>query len=155
MVELERSGIAYSAREFVHDPAERSYGLAAARAIGVDPDRVFKTLLADVVVATGTTLVVGIVPVSTQLSLKALAAAVGGKRAEMCAPANAERITGYVVGGISPFGQKKRLRTVIDETCLFSDTVFVSGGRRGLDLEISPAALIGVLDAIVANIAVW
>ena len=163
MVELERSGIAYSAHEFVHDPAERSYGLAAARAIGVDPDRVFKTLLADVVVGTGTDLVgasgvmqvVGIVPVSTQLSLKALAAAVGGKRAEMCAPENAERITGYVVGGISPFGQKKRLRTVIDETCELSDTVFVSGGRRGLDLEISPAALIGLLDAIVAPIAVW
>jgi Cys-tRNA(Pro)/Cys-tRNA(Cys) deacylase len=155
MVELEREGVRYSAHEFAHDPNERGYGLAAARAIGVDPDRVFKTLLADVTFGDGVRQVVGIVPVSTQLSLKELAAAVGGKRAEMCAPANAERITGYVVGGISPFGQKKRLPTVIDETCELSDTIFVSGGRRGLDLEIAPADLLGVLDAVVAAIAVW
>jgi Cys-tRNA(Pro)/Cys-tRNA(Cys) deacylase len=159
MVELERAGVTYAAHEFAHDPTERGYGLAAARAIGVDPDRVFKTLLADVTFAQGTgqtvRQVVGIVPVSTQLSLKELAAAVGGKRGEMCAPSDAERITGYVVGGISPFGQKKRLPTVIDETCELSDTIFVSGGRRGLDLEIAPADLMSVLEAVVAPIAVW
>ncbi|MCU1361993.1 MAG: transcriptional regulator [Ilumatobacteraceae bacterium] len=155
MVQLDAAGIAYTAHEFAHDPTERSYGLAAARAIGADPDRVFKTLLADVTTSTGTMVVVGIVPVSAQLSLKELAAAIGAKRAEMCVPANAERITGYVVGGISPFGQKKRLRTVIDETCELSDTIFVSGGRRGLDIELAPADLIAALDAVVAPIAVW
>jgi Cys-tRNA(Pro)/Cys-tRNA(Cys) deacylase len=155
MVELDRHGVAYTAHEFGHAASARGYGLAAAAAIGVDPDRVFKTLLADVTAATGVTQVVGIVPVSAQLSLKELAAAVGAKRAEMCAPAAAERITGYVVGGISPFGQKKRLRTVIDETCELSDTIFVSGGRRGLDLELAAADLVKVLDAIVAPLAVW
>lgn len=159
MVELDRTGVTYAAHEFEHHPprdgALRGFGLAAAEAIGVDPDRVFKTLLAQVTFGQTTASVVGIVPVSAQLSLKELAAAVGGKRAEMCAPEAAERITGYVVGGISPFGQKKRLRTVIDETCELSDTIFVSGGRRGLDLELAPADLIRVLDAVVAPIAVW
>ena len=92
-------------------------------------------------------------PVSCQLSLRELAAAMGGKRAEMCPPELAERITGYVVGGISPFGQKKRLRTAIDETCILYDTIFVSGGKRGLDLEIAPDALVQVLNAVVAPIA--
>ncbi|MGD9996597.1 MAG: Cys-tRNA(Pro) deacylase [Ilumatobacteraceae bacterium] len=160
MVELDRAGVAYSAHEFRHDGATRGFGLAAAEAIGVDPDRVFKTLLAQATFGPGApgggaATVVGIVPVSAQLSLKELAAAVGAKRAEMCPPDAAERITGYVVGGISPFGQKKRLRTVIDETSELSDTIFVSGGRRGLDLELAPADLIAVLDAVVAPIAVW
>jgi Cys-tRNA(Pro)/Cys-tRNA(Cys) deacylase len=156
IVELERAGVWFEVHQFEHDPAERSYGLAAARALGVEADRVFKTLLADVVGADGrTTTVVGIVPVSAQLSLKELAAAVAGKRAEMCDPAAAERITGYVVGGISPFGQKRRLPTVIDETSELADTIFVSGGRRGLDIEIAPEALISVLDATVAPIAAW
>jgi Cys-tRNA(Pro)/Cys-tRNA(Cys) deacylase len=156
-VELHRLGVEFRIHEFDHDPAERSYGLAAARSLGVDADRVFKTLLADVSGGSlsSTTQVVGIVPVTTQLSLKELAASVGGKRAEMCVPATAERITGYVVGGISPFGQRRRLRTVIDETCELSDTIFVSGGRRGLDLELAPAVLIEVLHAIVAPIAAW
>lgn len=156
IVELERAGAAFVVHQFEHDPSVRHYGLAAAEQLGVDPDRVFKTLLAEVTSSTGTvSTVVGIVPVSAQLRLKELAAAVGGKRAEMADPAAAERITGYVVGGISPFGQKKRLRTVIDETCELSDTIFVSGGRRGLDLEIAPAALIAQLDAVVADIAAW
>jgi Cys-tRNA(Pro)/Cys-tRNA(Cys) deacylase len=156
VIELQRAGIVFTVHEFDHDPAEKSYGLAAARALGVEPDRVFKTLLADVTGSGGGAVqVVGIVPVTAQLSMKEIAAAVGGKRADMCAPATAERITGYVVGGISPFGQKKRLRTVIDETCELSDTIFVSGGRRGLDLEIAPASLIAVLEAVVAPIAVW
>lgn len=149
-------GAAFVVHQFEHDPSVRSYGLAAAEQLGVDPDRVFKTLLADVLSSTGAvSTVVAIVPVSAQLRLKELAAAVGGKRAEMADPAAAERLTGYVVGGISPFGQKKRLRTVIDETCELSDTIFVSGGRRGLDLEIAPTALIAQLDAVVADIAAW
>ncbi|MFN6120796.1 MAG: Cys-tRNA(Pro) deacylase [Actinomycetes bacterium] len=156
VVELQRAGAAFSVHEFEHDPAERSYGLAAARALGVDPDRVCKTLLAEVTGGGGTvTHVVVVLPVSAQLSMKEIAAAVGAKRAEICDPAVAERLTGSVVGGISPFGQKKRLRTVVDETCELSDTIFVSGGRRGLDLEIAPAVLLDVLGAVVAPIAVW
>ena len=156
VVELQRAGVAFRVHEFEHDPAERSYGLAAARALGVEPDRVFKTLLAEVTVAGGATShAVGIVPVTAQLSMKEIAAAVGAKRAEMCRPDVAERLTGYVVGGISPFGQKKRLRTVIDKPFELSDTIFVSGGRRGLDLELAPDALVAVLDAVVAPIAVW
>ena len=154
IVELERAGHAFDVHEFGHDPAERSYGLAAAAALGVEPDRVFKTLLADMVDQRGATVqVVGIVPVTMQLSLKGLAAAAGGKRAEMCDPVVAERITGYVVGGISPFGQKKRLPTVIDETCMLWDTVFVSGGKRGLDIELAPDVLVAHLAAVVADIS--
>ena len=135
---LAAAGVEFRVHEFHHDPGERNYGQAAAAALGVEPDRVFKTLLADVTVDGRVEQVVGIVPVSGQLSLRELAAAMGGKRAEMCAPELAERLTGYVVGGISPFGQKKRLRTAIDETCVLFDTIFVSGGKRGLDLEIAP-----------------
>jgi Cys-tRNA(Pro)/Cys-tRNA(Cys) deacylase len=90
--------------------------------------------------------------VSGQLSMRELAAALGGKRAEMCPIDVAQRITGYVVGGISPFGQKKQLRTAIDETCILFDTIFVSGGRRGLDLEVAPDDLVRLLDAVVAPI---
>lgn len=144
----------FTVHEFDHDPANRNFGLEAARALGVEPDRVFKTLLVDVVMGGGqAATVVGIVPVTAQLSLKELAAAVGAKRADMCPPEQAERITGYVVGGISPFGQKKRLRTVIDETCELCDTLFVSGGKRGLDIELAPGTLVEVLDAVVAPIA--
>jgi Cys-tRNA(Pro)/Cys-tRNA(Cys) deacylase len=110
---------------------------------------VFKTLLADV----DGRLVVGIVPVTGKLDLKALAAAVGGKRAEMADAALAERRTGYIVGGISPIGQKTRHETVLDETAELWDTVFVSGGRRGLDLELAPADLIRATFAVVADIA--
>ncbi len=151
--ELERAGVAFRVHQFEHAAAERGYGLAAADALGVEPARVFKTLLATTSTGATTTTVVGIVPVDGHLSLKALAAAVGAKRAEMAAPADAERITGYVVGGISPFGQKRRLPTVVDETCLRADTIFVSGGRRGLDLEVAPAVLVDLLGATVAAIA--
>ena len=151
---LAAAGVEFRVHEFHHDPGERNYGQAAAAALGVEPDRVFKTLLADVTVDGRVEQVVGIVPVSGQLSLRELAAAMGGKRAEMCAPELAERLTGYVVGGISPFGQKKRLRTAIDETCVLFDTIFVSGGKRGLDLEIAPDSLVRVLNAVVAPIGV-
>ncbi|MEY4175319.1 MAG: Cys-tRNA(Pro) deacylase [Actinomycetota bacterium] len=149
---LEAAGVAFDVQEFHHEPGERNYGQVAAEALGVEPERVFKTLVANLVTERGTEQVVGIVPVSGQLSLKELAAALQGKRAEMCPVDVAQRITGYVVGGISPFGQKKRLRTAIDETCILFDTIFVSGGRRGLDIEIAPDALVAVLDAVVAPI---
>jgi Cys-tRNA(Pro)/Cys-tRNA(Cys) deacylase len=152
IVALEAAGVAFTVHEFHHEPGERNYGQVAADALGVDPARVFKTLVANLTTDRGVEQVVGIVPVSGQLSLRELAVALAGKRAEMCPTDLAQRITGYVVGGISPFGQKKRLRTAIDETCILFDTVFVSGGKRGLDLEIAPEALLAVLDAVAAPI---
>ena len=135
---LAAAGIPFTEHAYTHDPGVAAFGLEAAAALGlsnaVEPDRVFKTLLADV----DGRLVVGVVPVSGKLDLKALAAAVGGKRAAMADPAVAERRTGYVVGGISPIGQKTAHPTVIDETVELWDTIFVSGGRRGLDLELAP-----------------
>ena len=148
-VALRAAGVPFTEHAYTHDPATTSYGLEAASALGLDPDRVFKTLLADI----DGSLVVGIVPVTGKLDLKALAAAVGGKRAAMADPAVAQRRTGYVVGGISPIGQKTAHPTVIDETAELFDTVYVSGGRRGLDLELAPADLIRVTGAIVADIA--
>lgn len=147
-VALTRAGIAFTLRAYDHDPAAESYGLEAATALGVEPERVLKTLL----VSVEGRLVVGIVPVSGQLDLKAVAAAVGGKRAEMADPRLAERTTGYVVGGISPVGQRKQLPTVLDESALGFDTVLVSGGKRGLDLELSPHDLVRVTAATVAPI---
>ncbi|MGD9702514.1 MAG: Cys-tRNA(Pro) deacylase [Acidimicrobiia bacterium] len=149
LAELQRAGVEFSAREFEHAAGERSYGVAAAAALGVEPARVFKTLVA---VADGRP-VVGIVPVDRQLSLKAIAAAVGSKRAEIATPADAERITGYVVGGISPFGQKRRLATVLDESATAFATIYVSGGRRGLDVELAPSSLVAVLGATTAPIS--
>jgi Cys-tRNA(Pro)/Cys-tRNA(Cys) deacylase len=149
IVALNAAGVVFHVREFEADPAERQYGLAAALALGAEVDRVFKTLIATV---DDRNHVVAIVPVGGQLSLKELAAAVRGKRAEMCLPETAERLTGYVVGGISPFGQKRSLPAVIDETCVLFDSIFVSGGRRGLDIEIAPDDLISVLGAVTAPI---
>lgn len=164
MLMLQAADIAFTVHEFDHQSShgnssqgksnQGSYGAVAAAALGLDPDRVFKTLLAKVEGLPTPGLAVGIVAVSGQLSLKALATAVGGKRAEMCDPVVAQRVTGYVVGGISPFGQKKRLPTAIDETCELYDTIFVSGGKRGLDIELAPADLIRVLSAVAAPIGV-
>ncbi len=148
-VALGAAGISFTAHAYEHDPATTNFGLEAATALNLDPDQVFKTLLADVDGA----LVVGIVPVTGKLDLKALAAAVGGKKAEMADPRLAERRTGYVVGGISPIGQKHAHRTVLDETAELYDTIYVSGGRRGLDLELAPADLVRATDAIIAAIA--
>jgi Cys-tRNA(Pro)/Cys-tRNA(Cys) deacylase len=147
-VALTRAEVAFTLHPYEHDPAAPSYGLEAAEALGVEAARVFKTLLASV----DGRLVVGVVPVSGQLDLKALAAAVGGKRAVMADPAEAERVTGYVVGGISPLGQKRPLPTVVDESATGYETVFVSGGRRGLDLELSPADLVRVTGARTAPV---
>ena len=146
---LTAQGISFTPHPYDHDPAAASFGLEAAEALGVDADRVFKTLLADV----DGVLVVGVVPVTGQLDLKSLAASAGGKRAVMADPAIAERKTGYVVGGISPIGQKTRLRTVVDESASLFPTVFVSGGRRGFDVELSPADLVSVTGATLAAIA--
>ena len=153
MVMLERSGIEFAVHAFNHDlvdAEELGYGRAAAHALGVDESRVFKTLLAQ----SEKSAVVAIVPVSAQLSLKALALVLGVKRCEMVPALDAQRITGYVVGGISPFGQKKKLFTVLDESASDLPTIFVSGGRRGLDIEVAPADLIRVLDAKTGALAV-
>ena len=136
-VALTRAGVPFTEHAYEHDPAAPSFGLEAAEALGLAPETVFKTLLAEV----DGTLVVGIVPVTGQLDLKALAAAVGGKKATMADPAVAERVTGYVVGGISPLGQKRPLRTVLDASADDHLVVYVSGGRRGLDLGVAPADL--------------
>ena len=133
---------------YEHDPAAASYGLEAAERLGLDPGAVFKTLVADV----DGRLVVGIVPVSGHLDLKALAASVGGKRAALADPTAAERTTGYVLGGISPLGQKKRLPTVIDASALRQPMVYVSAGKRGLDIGLAPQDLVDLLDASIAPI---
>lgn len=150
-VALTRAGVAFTLHAYDHDPRAASYGLEAAAALDVAPERVFKTLLAEVDPATGSgrrgRLAVGIVPVDVQLDLKAFARALGGSKAVMADPAAAQRATGYVVGGISPFGQKRSHPTVLDAAALDHDTILVSGGRRGLDLEISPADLVRVLEA--------
>jgi Cys-tRNA(Pro)/Cys-tRNA(Cys) deacylase len=148
-VALTRAGIAFTVHEYEHDPRAQSYGLEAAEALGLDPARVFKTLMATV----DGKLTVGIVPVSGQLDLKALARAAGGSKAAMADVTAAERATGYVAGGISPIGQKRPHPTVIDETAMAFDTVYVSGGRRGLDLGIAPADLVRATDAVVAPIS--
>jgi Cys-tRNA(Pro)/Cys-tRNA(Cys) deacylase len=146
--ELEAAGIAFTVHEYEHE-SSRDFGVEAAEKLGLDPDQVFKTLL---VTADGRQ-AVAIVPVSGKLSLKAVGKALGAKHVDMCDPAVAERITGYVRGGISPFGQKKRLPTVLDELAMLFDVVYVSGGKRGLDLGVAPHDLIRHLDATVADIA--
>jgi Cys-tRNA(Pro)/Cys-tRNA(Cys) deacylase len=148
-VALTAAGIPFTEHAYTHDPANTNYGLEAASALGLDPDRVFKTLLAEI----DGELIVAIVPVTGKVDLKRLAAAAGGKRAAMADPAVAERRTGYVVGGISPIGQKTRHRTVLDETAELWDTVYVSGGRRGFDIELAPADLIRATGAVIADIA--
>ena len=146
---LRNLGVAHTLHEYVHDPAHPSFGLEAAEALGVEPQRVFKTLIAEV----DGKPTVGVVPVSGQLDLKALAIACGTKRAVMSDPVAASRITGYVVGGISPLGQRKTLPCVIDESALVHETIFISGGRRGLDIEISGTDLVNLTSARVALIA--
>ncbi|HET7358363.1 MAG TPA: Cys-tRNA(Pro) deacylase [Nocardioidaceae bacterium] len=145
---LSRAGISFEVHAYEHDPAAESYGEEAARVLGLEPARVFKTLF----VSLDRRLCVGIVPVSSRLDLKAVAAALGGKAATMADPADAERASGYVVGGISPLGQRRQHPTVLDESALAFPTVFVSGGRRGLDVELSPADLVAMTSAVTAPI---
>lgn len=165
---LTGAGVAFSAHSFEAEDRSRgpgrapsrgrggaassgmlSFGGEAAQALGVSPERVFKTLVAQIDGA----LWVAVVPVTAQLDLKALAAAAGGKRATMAEPAQAERSSGYVVGGISPIGQRRSLPTVVDESALSHPTIFVSGGRRGLDLELTGSDLVKVTSARTAAIA--
>lgn len=147
-VALTAAGIAFEVRAYQHDPRATAYGTEAAEALGADPARVFKTLLASL----DAQLVVGIVPVSGQLDLKALARALGGSKAVMAEVADAERATGYVAGGISPVGQKRTHPTVLDVSALDHATILVSGGRRGLDIELAPRDLVAVTGAVTASI---
>jgi len=146
---LERAGVVHTVLPYQHDPRAESYGLEAAEALGVDPARVFKTLMAE---ADGQ-LVVAVVPVSARLDLKGLARAVGARKASMADPAAAQRATGYVVGGISPLGQKRPHPTVVDVSALDHPTVLVSAGRRGLDVELAPTDLVSLTSATTAPIA--
>ena len=143
------AGVEYTTHAYEHDPAAPSYGLEAAEALGLAPEQVFKTLVAEVDGA----LTVAVVPVSASLDLKALASALGGKRAAMADPASAERTTGYVRGGISPLGQRKKLPTVLDASAEGQPTVCVSAGRRGLEIELAPGDLAALTDAVVAPVA--
>ncbi|MFF3059303.1 Cys-tRNA(Pro) deacylase [Streptomyces sp. NPDC057909] len=147
-VALTAAGTPFTTHAYEHDPASPSYGEEAAEALGVSPDRVFKTLVADV----DGNLTVAVVPVAGSLDLKALASAVGGKRAAMADPAAAERTTGYVRGGISPLGQRKQLPTVLDASAQTHQTICVSAGRRGLEVELSPADLASLTGALFAPI---
>ncbi|WP_265522203.1 Cys-tRNA(Pro) deacylase [Oerskovia flava] len=150
VVALTAAGVPHTLHPYEHDPtSEVGYGLEAAAAIGVEPAQVFKTLVASV----EGNLVVGIVPVDRMLDLKALAQAVGAKKATLADQAAAERATGYVVGGISPLGQRQRLRTVLDASAGDHDVVYVSGGRRGLDVGLAPADLVRLTGAVTAPVA--
>lgn len=146
---VRRAGVDHRVHRYEHDPRATSYGLEAADALGVEPARIFKTLLADV----DGELAVGVVPVTAQLDLKALAATLGHKRAQMADPQRAEKATGYVLGGISPLGQRRRLRTAIDASVLDWDTVHVSAGRRGLEVELAPADLVRLTAAALGPLA--
>lgn len=137
---LTKAGIAFTAHSYEHDPGATDFGAEAARELGVEAARVFKTLMVVSDVGPG----IGIVPVEAMLDLKALAGALGGKKADMAERAFAERRSGYVVGGISPIGQRSPAPTVLDESASVFDTVFVSGGRRGFDVELAPADLLAI-----------
>lgn len=143
------AGITHVVHRYEHDPAVTDFGDEAAAALGVEPGRIFKTLVADV----DGELCVAVVPVPSRLDLKALAAAVGGKRAALADPERAQRSTGYVLGGISPLGQRRRLRTVVDDSAQQWSTVHVSAGRRGLEVELAPADLVGLTNAVLAPLA--
>jgi Cys-tRNA(Pro)/Cys-tRNA(Cys) deacylase len=147
-IALERAGIPFTVHEYAHDPRNDSYGTEASQALGVSPARMFKTLVVEV----DGSLAVGVVPVQGQLDLKALAAACGGKKAAMAQVSAAERVTGYVAGGISPVGQRKRLPVVVDASAMEFGTVFCSGGRRGLEIELAPADLVRAAGATLASI---
>ena len=149
-IELARkSNISYTTHEYAHDPSSQSYGLEAAEKMNVDANRVFKTL---VVVLDNGKLAVGVIPVSARLSMKLLARAIGVKKADMADAAQVQRSTGYVLGGVSPLGQKKSLLTIIDTSAKSFSTVFVSAGRRGLEIELDPSDLISLTRASYASI---
>jgi Cys-tRNA(Pro)/Cys-tRNA(Cys) deacylase len=146
--QLARLAIPHVLHRYAHDPRHPSYGQEASEALGVPPDRVFKTLVADV----DGHLTVAVVPVAGSLDLKALATAVGGKKAAMAEPGQAEKASGYVTGGITPLGLRRPLPVVVDETALRHATVFCSAGQRGLEIELAPADLIAAANARTAPI---
>lgn len=150
IIAAKKAGVPHRVLEYVHDPKAESYGLEAAQLLGLDAATVFKTLVAD---ADGVGLVCALVPVVNTLDLKALADAVGARKARMADVAAAERSSGYVVGGISPLGQRKQLVTVIDETAQLYDEIFVSAGRRGLEIALAPADLLRLVDGKFAAVA--
>lgn len=145
---LEAAAAAFTVHAYGYDPDAESIGLQAAAALGEDPPRVLKTLMA---LVDGKPVCV-IVPSDQEVSMKKLAAAVGGKSAQMMKPSEAERVTGYKVGGISPFGQRKPVRTVIEQSALAHDRVYVNGGLRGLQVRLKPTDIRDVLKAIVADV---
>ncbi len=147
---LQQARVPFTEHPYDHDPDHPSFGIEAAEELGLDPASVFKTLMTEV----DGTLTVAVLPVVSSLSLKALAAACGGKKAGLARPADAERATGYVVGGISPLGQRTRHRTVVDLSATSLPVMYVSGGRRGFDLGLAPADLIRLTDALVADVSV-
>jgi len=147
-VALNRAGIAFTLHEYAYDPNAERIGMQAAQALGVSPERLLKTLMAKA----GNAVVCVLVPSDSEVSLKKLAAAAGAKEAAMLPPHEAERITGYHVGGISPFGQKKRVRTFIAQSALTHETIIVNGGRRGLQIELAPADLVRVLQARIVDL---
>lgn len=148
-IALHRAKVQFKPHSYVHDPRAASFGMEAAAALGVEPGRVFKTLMAVV----DNELCVGIVPVLGSLDLKAFADALGAKRAQMADAGHSQRATGYVIGGISPIGQKKAHRTVLDRSAAQWPTIFVSGGRRGLEAELRPDDLVQLTSAVTARIA--
>jgi Cys-tRNA(Pro)/Cys-tRNA(Cys) deacylase len=146
---LQAVGIPHTIHPYDHDPARRSFGIEAAEKLGVAPERVFKTLI---VAVDSAGLCVGVVPVAQQLNMKRLAKAAGGKKAGMADTRLAERTTGYVMGGMSPVGQKRPLPTYLDSSALDYATIFVSGGKRGLDIEMNPAELIELINAAIVDL---
>ena len=146
---LKQAGITHRVHQYTHDSTQLSYGLEAAEKLGIDAERVLKTL---VVKLDSGALAVGLVPVRSMLGLKALAKAAGAKRCAMASPSEVERVTGYVLGGVSPLGQKLKLNTYIADSAQLHSTVFVSGGRRGLEIEIVPMDLAELLEAEFASI---
>jgi Cys-tRNA(Pro)/Cys-tRNA(Cys) deacylase len=141
--------ISHQVHEYTHDASNESFGLEAVEKLGLPPEQVFKTLVVDL---GNNTLAVGIIPVSSMLSMKLMAKALGAKKAVMATPADVERSTGYVLGGVSPLGQKKRLKTVIDVSAQNFKTMYVSAGRRGLEIELSPADLKALVQGAFADI---
>lgn len=146
---LEKAKANFKIHEYSHDPAAESYGLEASEKLGVDASRVFKTL---VVMLDAKEFAVGVIPVADMLSMKNIAKAAGAKKAAMADKVAVERITGYVLGGVSPLGQKKALRTFIDTSAQQQETIFVSAGRRGLEVEVKPAVFTQLLRAAFANL---
>lgn len=145
-----KAKINYQIHQYAHDPSSQSYGEEASDKLNISPERVFKTLVASL---DGTQLAVAVVPVSGQLNLKSFASALNAKKSKMADPREVERSTGYVLGGVSPLGQKKKLKTVIDQSALDFETIYVSAGRRGLEIELSAKDLAALLDAVFAPIA--